>query len=184
MDDFTRRDVIRLGTAATLSASLGGGEALAQAVAPPAPKFFTAEEFALVDELSELIVPTDDHSPGARAAKVADYIDARLAEAWDPAEKMAWRDGLKLVDRMAHERSGKTFMQSSGDDRIAVLTRMAEHEGKPQRPDERFFAELKERVVYAYYTSRIGIRQEMEYKGNGLLTEFEGFAVGGGDVRR
>jgi hypothetical protein len=51
---------------------------------------------------------------------------------------------------------------------------MAEHEGKPQRPDERFFAELKGRVVHAYYTSKIGIREEMEYKGNGLLTEFVG----------
>ena len=31
-------------------------------------RFFTPDEFAMVDELSELIIPTDDHSPGARAA--------------------------------------------------------------------------------------------------------------------
>jgi len=175
MDDLTRRDVIKLGAAATLSASLGVGESLAQPAAPAAPAFFTPEEFALVDELSELIIPTDDHTPGAKAAKVAAYIDARLAEAWDEKEKTTWRDGLKLVDRLAHERTGKSFLESPADDRIAVLTRMAEHEGKPQRPDEQFFAELKGRVVHAYYTSKIGIRDEMEYKGNGLLTEFVGF---------
>jgi hypothetical protein len=174
MDDLTRRDVIKLGAAATLGASLGVGEALAQ-TAPAAPAFFTKEEFALVDELSELIIPADDHSPGAKAASVAAFIDARLAEAFDEKDKTAWRDGLKLVDRLAHERTGKAFLESPVDDRIAVLTRMAEHEGKPQRPEEQFFAELKGRVVHAYYTSKIGIRDEMEYKGNGLLTEFAGF---------
>ena len=53
------------------------------AAAPRRRRFFTRQELALVDELSEMIIPTDDHSPGARAAKVAAYIDARLAEAFD-----------------------------------------------------------------------------------------------------
>src|SRR5262249_32603109 len=46
----------------------------------PAHSFFTPAEFEMVDELSELIIPADEHSPGARAAKVAEYIDRRLAE--------------------------------------------------------------------------------------------------------
>jgi hypothetical protein len=36
---------------------------------------------------------------------------------------------------------------------------------------------LKSRVVQAYYTSEIGIKQEMEYKGNSYLTEFVGVDV-------
>ena len=51
---------------------------------------------------------------------------------------------------------------------------MAQNEDKPQKPEELFFKELKSRVVYAYYTSEIGMKQEMEYKGNTLLTEFVG----------
>jgi len=31
--------------------------------------------------------------------------------------------------------------------------------------------------VRAYYSSKIGIHQEMEYKGNVLLNEFVGFPV-------
>ena len=52
----------------------------------------------MVDELSELIIPTDEHSPGARAAKVAGYIDFRLADAWDAQERTDWREGLKRID--------------------------------------------------------------------------------------
>ena len=54
---------------------------------------------------------------------------------------------------------------------------MAQNEGTPQKPEEVFFAELKSRVVYAYYTSEIGIKQEMEYQGNTYQTEFTGIDV-------
>jgi hypothetical protein len=74
-DELTRRDAIRLAAAATLAASVDVQDALAAqakaAATPGTTTFFTRAELALVDELSEMIIPTDDHSPGARAAKVA-----------------------------------------------------------------------------------------------------------------
>jgi hypothetical protein len=181
--DLSRRDLIKLGAAATVGASIGIGESLdaqssASAGASAAARaFFTPDELALVDELSELIIPTDDHSPGARAAKVAAYIDARLADAWEEQDRTDWREGLRTIEQLAREATGKPFMQSSADERLAILTRMAQNEGKPQKPEEIFFAKLKSRVVQTYYTSEIGIKQEMEYKGNSYLTEFVGFDV-------
>jgi hypothetical protein len=176
--DMSRRDVIKLGAAATLAASLGAGESLAAQSAPAAASgFFTRDEFALVDELSEMIIPTDDHSPGARAAKVAAYIDSRLAEAWEEKDRATWREGLQLVEHLSREASGKSFLESSRDERTAILTRMAQNEGKPKKPEEVFFAELKAKVVHAYYTTEIGIRQELEYKGNTYLAQFVGFDV-------
>ena len=41
-------------------------------------------------------------------------------------------------------------------------------------PEVRFFRELKHLTVRGYYTSKIGIHDEMEYKGNRLLLEFAG----------
>ena len=58
-----------------------------------------------------------------------------------------------------------------------MLTRIAKNEKEPRQPEELFFAKLKSRVVDAYYTSEIGIKQEMEYKGNSYLTEFVGVDV-------
>jgi uncharacterized protein involved in copper resistance len=177
MDDLTRREAIKLGAVVTVAATLGVTESLAQTVAPAAPAFLTPDQFALLDELSEMIIPTDAHSPGAKAAKVAAYIDARLAEAFEESTKTVWRDGLTLVDRLSQQMNGTPFLQSSPDQRIAVLTRMAQNEAKPQKPEEVFFAELKGHVVHAYYTSEIGIKQEMEYKGNTYLAEFVGTDV-------
>ena len=124
-----------------------------------------------------MIIPSDEHSPGARAAKVASFIDARLAEAFEETEKASWREGLKLVEQMSRETNGTSFVQSSPDERIAILTRISQNERKPQTREELFFMALKARVAHAYYTSEIGIKQEMEYKGNTYLAEFVGFDV-------
>jgi Gluconate 2-dehydrogenase subunit 3 len=173
-NDLSRREAIKLGAAATVAASLGVGDAAAQV---RVGGFFTEAEFALLDELSEMIIPTDDHSPGARAAKVAAFIDARLAEAWEQKDRTDWRSGLALVDRLSQEAHKLPFMKASPEQRLAVLTRMAQNESNPQKPEEKFFKELKSRVVYAYYTSEIGIKQEMEYKGNTYQSEFAGIDV-------
>ncbi len=130
-----------------------------------------------MDELSELIIPADEHSPGARAARVAACIDSRLAGAWDEADRTMWRDGLRRVDQLAPASGVGAFLRATADERIAVLTRMAANEAAPNTPDELFFKELKSRVVDAYYTSEIGIKQDLEYKGNTLLAEFSGTDV-------
>ncbi|HMG36177.1 MAG TPA: gluconate 2-dehydrogenase subunit 3 family protein [Blastocatellia bacterium] len=181
--EISRRELIKLGASAALLASVGASESARAASvatpAEPAPAFFTPEEFALVDELSELIIPADDHSPGARAAQVATYIDFRLSESWEEEPKQQWRNGLKLIESLSKEMHGKAFMQSTPEQRLALLTRIAQNEAKPHKPEEEFFRELKRRTVRAYYTSQIGIKQEIEYKGNAYLKEFVGTDVSG-----
>jgi hypothetical protein len=174
--EIHRRDLIRIAAAAALAgpaASIAG----AAPAAIEAPRFFTPAEFALLDELTELIIPTDEHSPGARAAKVAAYIDMRVSEAFEPKEKETWRAGLKLVDALSGTMHGKTFLEATPEQRIAVLSRMAEHEENPKTPEEVFFGELKHATARGYYTSKIGIHQDIEYKGNTMLEEFVGYEL-------
>lgn len=179
--EISRREMLKLGAVAAVAASVVGLEAGAPAQAVgaasqgKAPLFFTPEEFALVDELSELIIPADDHSPGARAAQVASYIDFRISESWEEEPKKLWRDGLKLVEQLSNEMHGRSFMQSSPEQRVALLTRISENEMKPSKPEEIFFKEIKSQTAHAYYTSKIGIHTEMEYKGNTYLKEFVGY---------
>jgi hypothetical protein len=171
-NNLTRRELIQISAGAAL-ATAGAGPLAAQ----KAPLFFTKDEFALVDELTELIIPADDHSPGARAAQVAEYIDARLAESFEDQPKQKWRDGLKQIDAISQEMHGRPFMQATAHQRTAVLERISKNEQKPELPEEQFFNELKHDTAYAYYTSKMGIHQEMEYKGNIILQEFVGYEV-------
>src|SRR5262249_20408194 len=58
-NELSRRDVIKLGAAATVAASLGVAHVEAQA---RTGGFLTESEFATLDELSELIIPSDAQS--------------------------------------------------------------------------------------------------------------------------
>jgi len=170
----TRREIIKLAAGAMIVPPVFQDKTRARKPRPGPERFFTQEELAMVDELSELIIPTDEHSPGARAAKVAEYIDQRLAESWEEEAKQEWREGLKLIDRISNEMNNRSFMQAPQDQRVALLERIAQNEANPQKPEEKFFVLLKSRVAYAYYTSKIGIHEELEYKGNTYLKEFAG----------
>jgi glucoside 3-dehydrogenase (cytochrome c) hitch-hiker subunit len=162
----------------TMSSELAQAEtAPAQAKAAEAKasvRFFTPAQHTLVEELSETIIPQDSHSGGAKAAKVADYIEQFLRETSDDNEKSTWREGLRLIDLMSQHYNGKSFVASSSDERVAVLTVLSDNEHMTDLPEVRFFRDLKHLTVRGYYTSKIGIHDELEYKGNRILTEYVG----------
>jgi hypothetical protein len=154
---MARRDLIKL---------TAGAAMVSQARAAGGPKFFTPDEYALVDELTELIIPADQKSGGAKAARVAEYVDGRLAEAFEQKERDAWRQGLKLVNSISEQMHAGAFLKSTAAQRVAVLTRMAANEQAHKAPEEVFFQRLKAFTIQGYYTSKIGIHDDLEYKGN------------------
>src|SRR5437764_15244607 len=175
-ESLSRREMIGVTAAALAAPLLNVAAERARSVAGRSDRFLTPEQFALLDELTELIIPADDHSPGARAAEVARYIDGRLAESPEPDWQALWRSGLAAVDGLSRELNGKPLLEASPDQRVAVPTRMAANESDPKTSVERFFTELKRWTVRSYYTSKIGIDADQEYKGNVYQQgEFAGF---------
>ena len=137
-------------------------------------RFFTAAQHALVEELSETIIPGDSHSGGAKAAKVADYIDQFLRETYDDNQKPLWREGLRLVDLMSRHYYQKSFVDTAPEERISLLQVLSDNDHMTDLPEVRFFIELKRLTVRGYYTSKIGIHDELDYQGNRILQEYVG----------
>lgn len=179
--DFSRRDALKLavGVGAAVIIPLVPAEVAAaaqRAVAGGTPvtlKFFTAAQHRTVDALTEVIMPTDERSPGARAARVADYLDFVLNEA-SPGAKQAWKDGLAALDGASAAQFHKPFAELTAEQQAAIVADAARNEGNPTTPLETFFGEAKGRTIHGYYTSEIGIHQELRYKGNQFLHEFIG----------
>lgn len=155
--EIGRRDLIKL---------TAGAAIVSKVRAADQPRFFTPEEYQAVQELSEIIIPADEKSGGAKAAGVADYIDARLAEAFIKTEGENWKKGLARVEALSKEMHGAGFLECNPAQRVAVVTRMAAHEDHPQALEEMFFRDLKRFTIHGYYTSSIGIHDDMGYLGN------------------
>jgi len=165
---LNRRELLKVLTAGPAALQLPAAD-------PTAPLFFTRQEFALLDALTELVIPTDAHSPGAHAAGVAAYLDRTVAEAFLPENKESWRTGLASIEELSREMNGSSFLKSSKQQQNALLTKIAAAENDPHTKPERFFTQLKQSTASAYYSSSVGIHQDLQYKGNVLLQQFVGY---------
>jgi hypothetical protein len=153
---ISRRDLLK--TASALGAcvkwpALVAGETIAL-------RFFTPDEHAMVAAMSDHIIPADAQSPGAKAARVAEFTDLIVSVSPD-GTKRAWRDGLQAVDRKSVEMFGVAFLQASARQQVELLTAISANERRPVAAVERFFVRIKNATIDAYYTSRIGVEQEI-----------------------
>lgn len=136
-------------------------------------RFFNAMELATIATIADLIIPADDHSPGAKAAGVAAFIDSMVSES--PEEvKTLWRSGLAGLERMSQQRFTRAFNAADTEQQISLLKAISRNERSPRTIEEQFFLAIKGLTVDGYYTSSIGIHQELRYQGNAYLKDFKG----------
>ncbi|HEY3741109.1 MAG TPA: gluconate 2-dehydrogenase subunit 3 family protein [Bryobacteraceae bacterium] len=129
----------------------------------PPVRVFHPAEFALISRVSDLIIPATD-TPGALGAGVPFYIDSVCA-ASEPL-LLVMRRGLEWL-------AGTGFPKMDEAGQIRVLTELsAGAETGGDREPERFWRAIKSMTTDGYYTSKIGLRDELGYKGNTVLDRF------------
>lgn len=86
----------------------------------------------MLDRLMEMIIPADEHSPGAHTAKVNLFADLMVATG-SAGVKRQWRRGLQLM----REESAHSSLQEA-------MAKSAMHERNLKTDLERFFGQLKD----------------------------------------
>jgi len=174
-----RREIFRLiggALAAPVVAGLSPGELLAlgraihaEAASSPLRRVLDAHQARTVALLSDRIIPDTD-TPGARAAGVEAFIDLILADWYSDEERQRFQAGLADLDERSRARAGVAF----ADTPEAVQTALMEElDGEVEairtagldtnRPQDHFFRMLKWLTLYGYYTSEIGLMQEVRW---------------------
>jgi hypothetical protein len=122
------------------------------------PRFFDEADFALLDEICEIILPQTD-TPGARGAGVPGALDSLIRD-WASAEhQRQFRALLKEFDAKAVAAGGKPLLRLPPEQRAEVVAAYdAEHFSKPP------YSILKNLVLRLYYFSEIGATQELRYE--------------------
>ena len=138
-----------------------------------APRFFSDAQYRAIDRLTDIIIPSDDQSPGAHAAGVRFYVDTVLHYA-DEGTQQTWRRGLAAVDEAARTRFNKSFGECNIQEQENVVAVMARNEKNPSTELELFFRLLKSLTVEAYSVSEVGLIRYFGYTGNTAIKEFPG----------
>ena len=157
-------------------ASQTGEKSLAPS-APFSPKFFSPEQYRAVEILTELIIPTDDQ-PGAKEAKVAQFIDFVVFSAAQhlPQLQLDWKQGLAQLDQLSKQKNGRGFCNLTAAQQEALLIEMSlpERDSQATHPGYNFFRQVKQMTVEGFYTSKVGLVDVLGYQGRTYLSEFPG----------
>ncbi len=129
--------------------------------APYKFRFLQPKQVSTLQTIAAVILPADERSGGAAAAKVEEYIDFILFHG-APALKSSWNKGLIAY-------SGKSSAEVT-----TLLTEASAGEFAPVTEKQKFFVLVKSAVVEAFYTSEEGINKELSYQGMKFLMNFEG----------
>lgn len=154
-------------SAPLLNAVLSGCAPSSRQVEKPwLPQTLSAEQNELVATLAEMIIPSTD-TPGAKAAKVNEFIDLILTEWYSSEERARFMNGLHELATRFQQAHGKKFLEGAPEQQTAMLTAL-DHEALAARrtgvKDLPFFAMMKELTLVGYYTSTIGMTDELEFQ--------------------
>ena len=131
----------------------------------PLPSYFSTDQKVTVSALVNLIIPDDQVTPGAKAAGVTDYVDYVVSHA--PAEEQqAWTVGLRALDEWSEERHRTVFRNLSAAQQDELIQEMASEEQSPRTPRGNFFVRVKRITAEGFYTSKIGLIDDLKYQGN------------------
>lgn len=181
MSELSRRDLLQ---SIALSATLGGlSPAAAQHVHNVAadekaatgvytPKAFNSHEYKTLQRLADLIVPSDEKSPGAVASGACEFID--LLSSQNPKLLAIFTGGIGWLDHAMRHRHSSDFLSARPEQQTAMLDLIAyrKNESRELGPGIEFFDWARRMVVDAYYTSPIGIKA-VGYMGNTAVAKFE-----------
>jgi len=127
---------------------------------------------AMIDQ----IIPATD-TPGAKGARVNEFIDVILTEWATDGERENFLNGLADVDKRSDELYGKNFVDATSEQQVTLLRAMDEVAMSERAPAPRhgntvpeldaqlkgnFFRVFKGITLHGYYTSEIGFSQELK----------------------
>ena len=177
-----RREVLKLLAAGAAVSGLSPSlmaiarEAHAQAGGSYTLRTLNPQQNAMVVTMTDLIIPATD-TPGAKGARVNEFIDVILTDWAHEDERKAFLDGLAGVDKQSTALFDKAFNDASVEQQTTLLRAIddkamsahgaarARHgntipENRDKQLQGNFWDVFKGITIHGYYTSDIGFTQE------------------------
>ena len=175
-----RRDLFRLLAAGAaipaLSTSTLAMFRASQSASATALRTLNPQQNATIIAMSEGIIPQTD-TPGAKGAKVNEFIDVILTDWATDVERKRFLTSLAAVDERSNKLYTKNFSDCTLDQQTALLQAMDDewvreesvpkphytgYEKRDQQLTGNWFGTFKRLTLTGYYTSEIGFTQELK----------------------
>jgi hypothetical protein len=105
----------------------------------------TPDDISFLDEVGETILPTTASSPGAKAAKIGDFMKTIVNDCYEDKDQKIFLDGMQKLDAASKAKGGKSFLESDEED------------------PTHYFRMMKELTLWGYFSSEIGATKALRY---------------------
>lgn len=151
---------------------------------------FTKEDISLLDEIGETIIPATASSPGAKAAKIGEFMKVYVTDCYDAAGQQTFFEAITRVKNLSKKKYGNGFLNLTIAQRREVLAELGkekpatvgnkakpmaaagdaiqtgkgqEAKSKLKEVPNRYFSMLKELTLSGYFTSEPGATKSLRY---------------------
>ena len=156
-----------------IGGSVIGAEAFLSGCAKPIPRlvlFLNDDEIALLDEVGDTILPTTASSPGAKAARIGEFMDSIVADCYKEVEKKIFRDGLAKLEAASKSKYDNTgFMSLKQEEKHEFLVGLDseaknyKETRKPEDPEIHYYSMIKQLTLWGYFSSEIGLTKALRH---------------------
>ena len=128
---------------------------------------FSNDDVMFLDEVAETILPATD-TPGAKDAKVGDFMTRIVRDCYTPADQKVFVDGMQKLNEASKKKSGKSFMDASTQERHDLLVDLDKEQkaymaSKKSEDPTHYFRMMKELTLWGYFTSEPGATKALRY---------------------
>jgi|SRR5450432_3661677 len=129
---------------------------------------FSADDISFLDEVGDTILPATADSPGAKEAKIGEFMHTIVRDCYTPPDQQIFVDGMGKLNDASIKMNGKSFLESSPADRKTLLIALDKEQKaytsskKPTDPNH-YFRMIKELTIWGYFTSEPGATKALRY---------------------
>lgn len=129
---------------------------------------FSEDEIAYLDEIANTILPDTASSPGAKAAKVGQFMTVMINDCYEEKDQKIFHEGMKQLNDLSEKTYDNSFMKLDAKQRHDLLVNLDNEQKKYSKDKKKedpahYFRMMKELTLLGYFTSEIGCTKARRY---------------------
>ncbi len=166
-DAITRVGLLMGGTVIGAEAFLTGCTRTTEQQATAAAEF-TPETVAFLDEVGETILPATATSPGAKEAKIGEFMKVIVTDCYDEKDQKIFHEGVAKLNDASKKKFDKDFVALNAEQKHELLVgldgEMKDYnKGKKKDDPNHYFTLMKQLTLWGFFTSEPGATKALRY---------------------
>lgn len=140
-----------------------------KASSPGLTGVLTVDQITFLDEVGETILPATSSSPGAKEAKVGEFMDVMLRDCYSLQDQKVFVDGITALDNASKTKYDNAFVKLKPEEKHALLLGIdgeASHykdTRKAEDPETHYYSMMKQLTLLGYFSSEIGSTKALNH---------------------